>query len=46
MTVVLIFQCPECDRFFDMFDEKDAADWTYGHDCEPVNEPKQQEVEL
>ena len=36
MTAVLNFQCPECDRFFDMFDEKDAADWTHAEECECV----------
>lgn len=27
-------QCVECGREFDMFDEIDAAEWAYGHDCE------------
>ena len=27
-------QCPECDRVFNMAFEEDAAEWTYGHDCE------------
>ena len=26
--------CVECDRVFDMFDETDAEEWFYGHDCE------------
>jgi hypothetical protein len=26
--------CPECHRCFDLLDEDDAAEWTYGHDCE------------
>ena len=26
--------CLECDRVFDMFDETDAEEWHYGHDCE------------
>lgn len=26
--------CRECHRKFDMFDEDDAAEWHYGHDCE------------
>lgn len=28
------FTCPECERRFDMLDPDDAAEWTYGHDCE------------
>lgn len=27
-------QCPECGRVFDLTDEADAEEWTYGHDCE------------
>lgn len=27
-------ECPECNRVFDLFDEDDANDWHYGHDCE------------
>ena len=27
-------QCHECGRTFDLLDEDDAAEWTYGHDCE------------
>lgn len=26
--------CPECGRVFDLLDETDAAEWSYGHDCE------------
>jgi len=26
--------CVECSRQFDMFDEEDAQEWHYGHDCE------------
>ena len=26
--------CIECSRVFDMFDETDAEEWAYGHDCE------------
>jgi hypothetical protein len=26
--------CVECERVFDMFDETDADEWHYGHDCE------------
>ena len=27
-------KCRECGRVFDLFDENDAAEWAYGHDCE------------
>lgn len=27
-------QCDECGRRFDLFDEQDAQEWAYGHDCE------------
>jgi hypothetical protein len=30
------FTCGECNRVFDMFDETDAEEWHYGHDCEAV----------
>jgi hypothetical protein len=26
--------CCECEREFDMFDDVDAQEWHYGHDCE------------
>lgn len=26
--------CPECGRVFDLTDKTDAAEWSYGHDCE------------
>lgn len=26
--------CDECGRAFDLTDESDANEWTYGHDCE------------
>ena len=26
--------CEECERVFDLFDETDQNEWTYGHDCE------------
>lgn len=26
--------CIECGRKFDMFDEQQANEWHYGHDCE------------
>lgn len=27
-------KCVECERVFDLFDENDAEEWYYGHDCE------------
>ena len=27
-------RCVECGRRFDLFDEVDAEEWFYGHDCE------------
>jgi hypothetical protein len=27
-------RCPECHRVFDLTNEDDAEEWTYGHDCE------------
>lgn len=30
----LVRTCVECERVFDMFDETDAEEWHYGHDCE------------
>jgi hypothetical protein len=27
-------RCVECKRVFDLLDETDASEWTYGHDCE------------
>jgi len=29
-----VHTCVECGRKFDMFVEKDAEEWEYGHDCE------------
>ena len=26
--------CRECGRVFDLFDEWDAHEWAFGHDCE------------
>lgn len=26
--------CSECGRVFDLSDETDAAEWSFGHDCE------------
>jgi len=26
--------CRECGRHFDLLDEDESAEWTYGHDCE------------
>jgi hypothetical protein len=30
--------CLECGREFDLNDELDAEEYTFGHDCEPVDE--------
>lgn len=27
-------KCAECGRIFDLTDDGDATEWTYGHDCE------------
>jgi hypothetical protein len=29
-----ILTCPECEREFDMTDEQDVAEFSFGHDCE------------
>ncbi len=29
-----ILTCRECEREFDMADEQDTAEWSFGHDCE------------
>ena len=36
-------RCHECGRVFDLFEQTDAEEWFYGHDCEDVNliEPSQ-----
>ena len=26
--------CKECEKYFDLFDEDQAAEWFFGHDCE------------
>ena len=31
-------QCGECEREFDRFDDIDADEWYYGHDCEAVSD--------
>ena len=31
---MIMKQCPECERVFDMLDDDDSAEWNYGHDCE------------
>ena len=28
--------CVECERVFNLFEETDAEEWHYGHDCEAV----------
>ena len=27
-------RCPECSRVFDLLDDNDCQEWSYGHDCE------------
>jgi len=27
-------RCVECLRVFDLLDDDDAMEWSYGHDCE------------
>ena len=27
-------RCVECGRVFDLLDDNDQEEWTYGHDCE------------
>lgn len=27
-------KCSECGRVFDIFNETDYTEWSYGHDCE------------
>jgi DNA-directed RNA polymerase subunit RPC12/RpoP len=27
-------KCMECGRIFDLLNDIDAGEWTYGHDCE------------
>tara|TARA_R100001594_G_scaffold4664_1_gene15823 strand:+ start:2769 stop:2894 length:126 start_codon:yes stop_codon:yes gene_type:complete len=29
-----LHRCAECHRIFDMWDDIDAEEWHYGHDCE------------
>lgn len=29
-----VMTCTECGRVFDLFNETDAQEWYYGHDCE------------
>ena len=26
--------CPECERVFNLLDENDVNEWSFGHDCE------------
>ena len=37
MRIATSAQCTECERIFDLTKKQDAADWYYGHDCEPPN---------
>ncbi len=38
MNIVTSVVCQECDRVFDLLDEDDANEWSYGHDCEVIEE--------
>jgi hypothetical protein len=33
VAIATIIICPNCNRVFDMFDEEQSQEWTYGHDC-------------
>ena len=35
---MIIRTCVECDRVFDLLDDDEAAEWVYGHDCQPEEE--------
>lgn len=35
--------CQECRRVFDLHNADDAAEWSYGHDCETTITTKQGE---
>jgi hypothetical protein len=26
--------CKECEKYFNLFNEDEAAEWYFGHDCE------------
>lgn len=26
--------CKECERYFNLFNEEEAGEWYFGHDCE------------
>lgn len=34
VVVSMTKKCPECGRKFDLSNEDEAAEWSYGHDCE------------
>jgi hypothetical protein len=38
MKITTTVICQECFRVFDLLDEKDAEEWSYGHDCEETPE--------
>ena len=31
-------RCPECERVFNLLDEEEANEWSFGHDCESEEE--------
>jgi hypothetical protein len=34
MQTLMTCECAECGRKFDLWDEEQAGEWYYGHDCE------------
>lgn len=32
--MIIMPKCMGCERVFDLFDENEADEWYYGHDCE------------
>ena len=34
MKIMTKAKCIECSRVFDLLNEIDAEEWSYGHDCE------------
>lgn len=34
MKISTLAKCPECSRVFNLLDDTDCQEWSYGHDCE------------
>ncbi len=34
VTEIMNATCRECARVFDLTDDDDSAEWSFGHDCE------------